>query len=110
LVCGLAFAPTGNASIVSYLWKVTPTMERLLYLIEYYTRHEKTGEEGWFIRFAWVWAESGLHARRRMEIEIPHFDCVITCGRQSEITPLWGCDGPDDVITLPYEDPEEEES
>lgn len=50
-----------------------------LYLIEYYTRCPITGEGGWDIRFAWVYADTNAEAREKVKAA-PLFDCVILCG------------------------------
>lgn len=73
-----------------------------LYLIEFYTKHPKTGEGGWDIKFAWVGAASRQEARAKMGTrptgsngQPTRFDEVITCEEQSYISPLSGCTGAD---------------
>ena len=58
-----------------------------LYLIEYYTKNPVTGEGGWDIRFAWVYAKTNQEAREKVKT-VPLFDEVITCGRQAQIVNL----------------------
>ena len=65
---------------------------RDLFLVEFYTRNPKTGEGGWDINFAWVYAADRAEAIAKLQAnQGSRFDCVITCGQQCEIFPLAGC-------------------
>ena len=62
-----------------------------LYLIEFYTRNPLTGEGGWDINFAWVYAQNARDAKvKLLRNQRNRFDEVITCEEQSEIVPLAG--------------------
>lgn len=62
-----------------------------LFLIEFYTTDPRTGESGWDINFAWVFA-TDKHAARLLlaDRQGKRFGEVITCEQQSSITPLAG--------------------
>lgn len=64
---------------------------RPLYLIEFYTVNPETGEGGWEINFAWVFALNAEQAKRKLRNNQGNrFDEVITCEQQAEIVPLHG--------------------
>lgn len=68
-----------------------PSAIKNLYLIEFYTNNLKTGESGWEINFAWVFAISRAQAETRLATnQGSRFDCVITCEQQASIFPLAG--------------------
>lgn len=68
----------------------TPLIHHDLFLIEFYT-NGPDGEGGWDINFAWVYAPDKASAIVKLsEQQGTRFDCVITCERQSSITPLAG--------------------
>lgn len=63
-----------------------------LYLIEFYTRNPKTGEGGWDINFAWVYAADAPAAREKLKRKQgARFDVAIQTTQHSEISPL-GCE------------------
>lgn len=47
------------------------------YNYEIYTCHPTTGEGGWDIKFASVFASSSKEARENLKKYVPLFDCVI---------------------------------
>lgn len=61
-----------------------------LYLIEFYTKHPTTGEGGWAIHFAWVYAVNKAEAKQKLKANRRRFDEVITCEQQASIVPLAG--------------------
>ena len=74
-------------------------MNKMLFLIEFYTNHPegvKRGvildhEHGWDINFAWVYADDKAAAKALLEANQGlRFDCVITCEQQAQIVPLYG--------------------
>lgn len=63
-----------------------------LYLIEFYTRNPKTGEGGWDINFAWVYAADAREAREKNRVKQgARYSCAIQTTQHSEIFPL-GCE------------------
>ena len=62
-----------------------------LYLIEFYTNNPATGESGWDINFAWVYADDRDGAICKLKAsQGRRFDCLITCEEHAEITHLAG--------------------
>jgi hypothetical protein len=65
-------------------------MKTSLYLIEFYIKDPVTGEGGYDINFAWVYAYSKESARKRVDDTTPFFDAIIQVTEQYEIIPLAG--------------------
>lgn len=62
-----------------------------LYLIKFYTTNPETGEGGWDINLAWVYAKTKAEAKAKLAThQGSRFDCVIYCEEHSEIVPLAG--------------------
>lgn len=68
------------------------------YLIEFYTTNPATGEGGWDINFAWIFAPTASEAEAKLKAnQGSRMDCVITC-TEAQMSPLAGnfrCNTPD---------------
>jgi hypothetical protein len=60
-----------------------------LYLIEFYVKDPITGEGGYDIHFAWVYAYDMLSAQNKLEESTPFFDEPIRINKFDEILPKY---------------------
>ena len=66
-------------------------MKQDLYLIEFYVKNPVTGEEGYDIYFAWVYAGNKENAFKKLIFsQIAYLDETISITEHSEIVPLAG--------------------